>query len=252
MTMSFEGRVAVVTGGASGIGAATVAHLATRGAQVVVSDIDPQGVERVARELSAQGRSVLAHVGDSSDPAAAKEMVERAVGAFGHLHLAVNNAGIASRGVDLTAHSDADWHSTLDVNLSGVFYGMRAQIPAIVASGGGAIVNVASIMSTVSVQGSAAYTAAKHGVLGLTRTAALEFADSGIRINAVAPGYVETPMMRARVKTSAHEVRLIEKTPMGRLGRPAEIASVIGFLLGDDASFVTGALYPADGGYTAQ
>lgn len=242
----------IVTGGASGIGAATSRELVTRGGAVVIADLDLAAATALAAELSAAGGSVMPIEVDVTRPEDAERAVDLAMGEFGGLHGAVNNAGYPSSGVPVAEESVELWNQVLAVNLSGVFYGMRAQIPAIVATGGGAVVNVSSVMGVVGTGGSAAYSASKHGVVGLTKVAALDYAAHGVRVNAVGPGYIETPMIATRFATEEQTAARRARHPLGRLGEATEVAQAIVFLLSDDASFMTGGFYPVDGGYTAQ
>ena len=252
------GRVVLVTGGGSGIGAACARLLTARGARVLIADIDAAAAEPVAASLAgsasadgARDRAAVAVRADVADPADGERMVAAALDAFGRLDGAVNCAGISSKlAVPLAQTPLETWRAVMSVNLDGVFYSMRAELPAIAAAGGGSVVNIASIMGLVGSGRSAAYTAAKHGVVGLTRAAALEYAEAGIRVNAVAPGYVDTPFLspESRRDTAA----LGARHPLGRLAAAAEIAEVAVFLISSAASFVTGAVYAADGGYTAR
>ena len=197
--------------------------------------------------MNGEATSECADASSAKDHAA---LTQAAVDRFGALHIACNNAGIGGELNFVAAMSVEGWRKVIDVNLSGVFYAMQAQIPRMIQAGGGAIVNMASILGQVGTKGSAAYVAAKHGVLGLTQTAALEYAEQGIRVNAVGPGYIDTPLLdslSAKVKAA-----LIELHPIGRLGRPEEVADLVVWLSSDQAGFVTGAYYPVDGGYLAR
>ncbi|MBT2133261.1 glucose 1-dehydrogenase [Croceibacterium sp. LX-88] len=248
MAEDFSGKVAIVTGGASGIGAAIVRDLAERGAKVVVADYNLAGAEEVATEV---GSGAKAFKVDTSDAGAVETMVTFAVQAFGRLDLAVNNAGIGGQSAPIGDTELSDWHRVIDVNLHGVFYGLRYEIPAMLKTGGGAIVNMASILGAVGWRGSAGYVAAKHAVAGLTKTAALEYATQGIRVNAVGPAFIATPLIENSMDDAARAA-LVGLHPMGRLGTSEEVAALTNFLLSDAASFLTGAYYPVDGGYLAQ
>lgn len=245
---TFAGLVCLVTGGASGIGAACVRAIVDRGGSVVVADRDGRAAEALARHW---GDSAVGVQADVTSVESTVAMVDVAVSRFGGLDLAINNAGIGAGGNAATAEiALKTWRLVQSVNLDGVFHSMRAEIPALLDRGAGSIVNVASVMGRVGNAGSAAYVAAKHGVLGLTKAAALDYADQGIRINAVAPGYVDTPLLASR--TPEQRTELISRHPLGRLGSADEIAEVILFLASPAAAFVTGTCYTADGGYTAR
>ena len=246
----FTDKTAIVTGGGSGIGAAIALALGRGGANVLVTDIDEGAAQRVADELERGGAKAAAMEHDVASPEAAEDVVRRAKEQFGALHLAVNNAGI---GGDLNAIADYEvesWNRVIDINLNGVFYGMKYQIPAIADAGGGAIVNMASILGSVGTANSAAYVAAKHGVLGLTKAAALEYAPSRVRINAIGPGYIDTPLFEALPDDA--RAALIKLHPIGRLGSAEEVAQMALFLLSERASFITGSYHLVDGGYTAR
>lgn len=246
-----DGHVALVTGASSGIGRAAAVAFADAGATVVVSDVDEQGGEAtVARILEGGGQAVFV-AADVTDAAQVGAVVEQAVSTFGRLDHAFNNAGIEGEPAPLHECSRQNWDRTIAVNLTGVFLCMQAEIPAM--RSGGSIVNCASIAGLNGFPGLAAYVASKHGVNGLTKAAALELAAEGIRVNAVCPGAIDTEMI-ARVKVEQPE--LIERTvaahPLGRLGRPEEIASTVVWLCSDAAAFVTGQTIAVDGGYTTQ
>lgn len=252
--MLLNGKTALVTGAGSGIGRAIALAYAREGAQIIVADIDEtEGHMTVAQIAEIGGKAIYQRL-DVSQPEQHFAAVDVATRTFGALHLACNNAGI-SRGPSGTYRplcelELGDWERIIAVNLSGVFYGMRAQIPALIAAGSGAIVNIASVMSQVARPGIGAYVASKHGVLGLTRAGALDYASQRVRINAVGPGYVDTPILRARTEEERALFRGLH--PLGRLAQPEEIADLVTWLSSEQASFVTGAYFPVDGGYLAQ
>ena len=250
MNNEFRGKVALITGAASGIGAAVVDLLSAQGARVVVADIDLAAAQLKAAALCQLGGEAVAIRMDVADPASCEAAVAEAARHFGALHLAVNNAGISGVAQPVADYPLDGWRRMIEINLGGVFYSMKYEIPALLAAGGGAIVNIASIMGVVGIHHSAAYVAAKHGVIGLTKTAALDYAQHGIRVNAVAPGFIDTPMLGA----ARHDVLdgIAARHPVGRLGRAEEIAELTAFLLSERASFITGGVHLADGGYTAQ
>lgn len=248
---SLEKKVAIVTGGGSGIGHAISLLYAAEGAKVVVSDIDEKGGNAAVAEIKAKGGKAVFVKADTSKADDSKQLVEQAVKQFGALHIAVNNAGIGGPQATTGEYPIDGWDKVIGINLSGVFYGMRYQLPAIAAAGGGSIVNMASILGKVGTRLSCAYAAAKHGVIGLTESAALEYADKKIRINAIGPGYIVTPLLTKSLNEAAMKA-LVSLHPMGRLGTADEVAELALWLNSDKASFVTGAYYNVDGGYLAQ
>lgn len=251
MSKDFQDQIAIVTGAASGIGAAIAHRLAALGAKVVIADLDADGARTAAESIIAQGGTAMGVAVDVTEATEVEAMVEATRRRFGGLHLAVNNAGIGGASLPTGEYPLDSWRKVLATNLDSVFYGMRYQIPAIQASGGGAIVNMASILGSVAFANSPAYVAAKHGVVGLTKTAAIEYARHGIRINAIGPGFIDTPLLSKNLDASALTA-IAGMHPIGRLGTPAEVAALAVFLLSAEASFITGSYHLVDGGYTAQ
>lgn len=247
-----KNKVVLITGAGSGIGRAVALVCAREGASLLLSDIDEAGTEATAalvREVGNEALVVLADVGVATD---CQMLVERCCAHFGRLDVACNNAGISGPSLNTADYPVDDWNHVIQVNLSGVFYGMKYQIEAMLRTGGGAIVNVASILGAVGFATAPAYAAAKHGVVGLTHTAALEYSAQGVRVNAVGPGFIRTPMIEALDKDEATHALLVAAHPMGRLGEAEEVAELVVWLASARASFVTGAYYPVDGGYLAR
>jgi NAD(P)-dependent dehydrogenase (short-subunit alcohol dehydrogenase family) len=245
-----ENKVAIITGAGSGIGKATAELFAREGAKVVVSDIREKNGNSAVDEIIKNGGQAFFIKADSSKPEENEALVKQTIEKYGGLDIAVNNAGIGGPLANTGEYPIDGWQKVIDINLSGVFFGLRYQIPAMLNKGG-SIVNIASILGAAGTKSSPAYVAAKHGVVGLTKAAALEYADKNIRINSVGPGYIKTPLVTNTLDKAAMD-GLVGLHPIGRLGESEEIAELILWLASPKASFVTGAYYPADGGYLAQ
>jgi NAD(P)-dependent dehydrogenase (short-subunit alcohol dehydrogenase family) len=249
---SFAGKVAFVTGAASGIGRATAAAFASAGASVAVADVSEQGNQETARLIEDQGGRALAVRCDVTSGQDVKAALEQAVDAFGRLDVAFNNAGVEQPVGPAAEVSEEQWDRIVDINLRGVFLCMKHEIPLMLQQGGGAIVNTSSGAGVTAVKGQAAYTAAKHGVVGLTKAAALDYAEANLRINAVCPGIIDTAMMQRFTGDSAEgRQRVIGQEPVGRMGTPEEIAGAVLWMCSDAAAFVVGHALVIDGGQTA-
>lgn len=245
-------KVALVTGAGSGIGRAVCAAYASEGAAVVVADLNEQAGGETVAALQEQGARCHFVQTDVTDPKACEVLVNATVAQFGRLDIACNNAGINQGVAPVDQYSLDDWHAVMQVNLSAVFYCIRAQVPAMLETGGGAIVNMASILGAVGLPNIPAYVASKHGVVGLTKSVALDYANRGIRVNAVGPGFIETPLIAPQLQDPEKRMHIQAQHPVGRLGQPAEVAELVLWLSSDKASFVTGSFYPVDGGHIAR
>ncbi len=247
----FTGKTAIVTGAASGIGEAIALELAASGAFVVVSDLDAAACAGPVATILDRGGKAAAFAGDVAQPEDMEALVAFAEAETGALHLAVNNAGIGGAQAPTGEYPLEAWQQVINVNLNGVFYGLRYQIPAMERAGGGAIVNMASILGSVGFANSAAYVASKHALIGLTKSAAMEYAQKGIRINSVGPAFIQTPLLTNNLSQEMLD-GLAGLHPMGRIGTSEEVSALTCFLLSDRASFITGSYHLVDGAYTAQ
>ena len=246
MDIRFDDKRALVTGAASGIGAAIARELAASGAHVIVADLNAGDAQVTVDAITGAGGQAEALACDMTDAAA----VEKAMQGLGTLHLLVNNAGIGGEQADTGDYPVDSWNAVIGVNLTGVFHGLRYGLPVIEKSGGGAVVNIASILGSVGIAQSCAYVAAKHGVVGLTKSAAMEYAQRGIRINSVGPAFINTPLLE-QMEAEQRDA-LAGAHPVGRLGEPEEVARLVCYLLSEQASFITGSYHLVDGAYTAQ
>ena len=249
-----ESKTAMITGGGRGIGRATALLFAGEGARVMVSDVSAHAARETASLINSAGGRALAYTGDVTKPADVTDMVSVTIQTFGRLDCAFNNAGVSGYQVGAAGLKTADWSEEafdrmVEINLKGVWLCMREELRQMAKQGGGAIVNTASIAGLVGLPTSSIYVAAKHGVVGLTKTAALEYAADRIRVNAVAPGYIETDMTKDAMVRRGEQIMAM--TPMRRMGQPVEIAEMVCWLCSDRAAYVTGAVYNVDGGYVA-
>lgn len=252
MSPDIAGETALVTGAASGMGQATAERFGAEGANVVAVDIDAEGGNETVDRIEDEGGTARFVETDVTDSAAVEEAVETAVDEFGSLDIAFNHAGIGGDMAATEDQTEENWDRVVDTNLKGVWLCLKHELPVMADGGGGAIVNTSSIAGSTAA-GTAPYVASKHGVMGLTRVAAAEYADADIRVNAVCPGVIDTPMAQ-RVREQAPEdlEALVEMQPMNRLGEPEEVANAVVWLVSEEASFVTGNPYPVDGGFLAQ
>ena len=250
MHAELEEKVAVVTGGGAGIGLACATRLAELGVAVGVADIDAGAANNTAKNLISQGYRCLAFETDVSESAQVDRLFQATSEAFGPIDIAVNNAGVGAPLTPLGDTEESDFDRVMAVNLKGVWLCMRAALRHMAPQKSGSIINMASALSITTFPGSSLYTASKHGVSGLTRSAAVEYGDSGIRINAICPGFISTPLLHSTVTEEAAQL-MAAKHPMNRLGTPEEIADAVVYLASDASSFVTGSLFSVDGGWTA-
>lgn len=251
MTKLFAGKVAIVTGGGSGIGAAVARELAAGGAKVVVADIDAHGADEVVAAIAGTGGVAKTFQVNVANALEVEAMVGFAEREFGGLNLAVNNAGIGGPAAPTADYPLDGWEEVIGVNLNSVFFGLKYEIPAIIKAGGGAVVNMASILGSVGFANSPAYVAAKHGVVGLTKTVAMEYAKHGVRVNSVGPGFIDTPLLSRNLDPSMLGY-VAGLHPIGRIGTSEEVSALTCFLLSDAAGFITGSYHLVDGAYTAQ
>jgi NAD(P)-dependent dehydrogenase (short-subunit alcohol dehydrogenase family) len=252
MMPRLQGKVALVTGGGVGIGEAVTRLFASEGAAVVITGRRKDVLDKVVGDITAANGKALAVAGSVTDEAHARDAVDQAVRVFGKLDILVNNAGIGSFGKTLHELDDATWNEVLDVNLTGVFRITRAAIPAILKAGGGSIVNISSIASLVGIPMLPAYAASKGGLDSLTRALAIDYAGQGIRCNAVNPGLVATPMAKPLTSDPVKLKEVMSNYPLGRPGKPEEVASLVLYLASDESTWVTGSIFPIDGGMTAR
>jgi NAD(P)-dependent dehydrogenase (short-subunit alcohol dehydrogenase family) len=250
--MQFKGKTAIVTGAASGIGKSTAELYAREGANVVLSDIDEKKGTEAVEAVNKNGGNAIFIKADVASHDDCKALVEQTIKHFGRLDYACNNAGIGGEQNPVADYSIENWNKVIAINLSSVFYCMKYEIKAMLDTGGGSIINMASILGNAAFENSAAYVAAKHGVLGLTKNAAVEYAKKNIRVNSIGPAFIHTPLIAELEKNKEVYDYLVSLHPIGRLGRPEEVAELVIWLSSDKASFVTGSYYPVDGGYLAK
>lgn len=247
-----EDKVAIITGAASGIGKAIALLYAKEGGKVVVSDIDVDNGNKVVREIEGNGGEAIFVKADTSKPEDHENLIGKSIEKYGKLDIAVNNAGIGGPLVPIGEYPVDGWEKVIGINLSGVFYGLRYQIPAMLKSAGGSVINMASILGSVGTPGAAGYVASKHGVVGLTKAAALDYAAQNIRVNAIGPGYIYTNLVNEETMGKEGIETLVKLHPVDRLGEAEEVAELALWLASEKSSFVTGSYYPIEGGYLAQ
>lgn len=248
----FKNKVVIVTGAGSGIGRACAELFSKKGAKVVISDVDEKGGKESVDLIKKDGGEAVFIKADVSKPEECENLVKKTVETYGRLDVSVNNAGIGGEPNMTGDYSLEGWQNVININLNGVFYNMKYQITEMLKHGGGSIVNIASILGQVGFATASAYVAAKHGVVGLTKNAALEYSAQGIRVNSVGPGFIRTSMLKALEDDQAMMDMLVSMHPIGRLGEANEVAELVVWLASDKASFVTGGYYPVDGGYLAR
>ena len=237
--MRLEGKTALVTGASAGIGRAIALEFAREGARLLLADVNGEAGEALSKEIGGQARFQRCDTSREDD---VRSVVQSAVDAFGRLDVMVNNAGVSQR----------DWDTTIGVNLSGVYYGCQHAAEAMAKSGGGSIVNMASMLGLIGVGAEDAYVASKHGVVGLTKNFALRYGPQGVRVNCICPGWIATAMTSMLRENETFKQSIESQTPMGRFGRPEEVAKLALFLASDESSFITGAAHVIDGGWTAK
>ena len=253
MTKQFSGKVALVTGGASGLGRVTAIALAREGAKVVVADVAESEGEATAQMITSAGGQAIFVKADVTKSSEVEAMVEATVKAFGRLDFALNNAGIDGVRARTADYPEEVWHQVINLNLTGVFLCLKYELPLMVRQGSGVIVNMSSVAGVTGFPGHAAYTASKHGVIGLTKTAAIDYAKAGIRVNAICPAYTRTPMLSRMLEQKPElEAKLISRVPLRRLGTAEEIAQAAIYLFSDAAAFITGHSLVMDGGIVAE
>lgn len=248
--MELNGKVAIITGASSGIGESTALLFAKEGAKLILTDIKENEGNKLIEKIKDAGGEAYFIKADTANPEDSENSVDFALEKFGRLDIAVNNAGIGGQQQAVGEFDIENWDKVIAINLSGVFYGMRYQIPAMLKNGSGSIINVGSILSMVGFANSAAYVASKHAIVGLTKTAAMEYSSQGIRINSIGPAFIKTPLLDGLEQDLLDQ--LVSLHPIGRLGEAEEVAQLHLWLASERSSFATGAYYPIDGGYLSR